>query len=356
MCTPPAEPLDPAAYILLDAVEEWVRDQRVADIVPERKLRSLLAAVRSDVAFWERQHHQYNRLWHQIETQLRQDRRPLREVLGAEVTADALLMLEQYDSVPLIRSVMRSSAIERLLGSVLYEALFAFIKSVDILGQLMSSLPFFGPMRDQIVASSKKQIDLVLGDQISTFLGSYTKEAVKSAIAYVDSNSADFARAQRKIAEDFLSRPFNEVLPSEADAALFKDMLWLRVRELRAPNEDELIANLYAEFGDETVDTLLPIAHPRVEQVNRPRIFVKGRDLLARNLHSFITSERGRTCLAQLQTLEPGAPAPPATAAVPTGPAAAHQPLAPADGRSAIPGGTDSSAADPAASAADDWD
>jgi hypothetical protein len=291
--------MDPAAILLLDAVEEWVRTQRVSDIVPEKKLRSLLRAARSDVSFWERQHEQYHRLWSRVEEQLRRDARPVREVLGEELAQDALIMLEQFDSAPAIRLVMQSDAVEKLLGSVLYEALFAFIKSADILGNMLGSLPLFGPMRDQMIRESKKSLDAVMGAQISGFLGGYSKEAVRSAVSYVDGHGADFGKAQRRTAEGLLDKPFNSVLPSPADTALIRDTLWMRVRHVRAPNEDEIISTLYAEFGDETIDKLLPLANPRVEQL--PRIFVKGRDLLAGNLHSFIKSEQGVRCLQQLQ-------------------------------------------------------
>ncbi|KAJ1620624.1 hypothetical protein T492DRAFT_1150130 [Pavlovales sp. CCMP2436] len=312
------EQMDPAAIVLLDAVEEWVRTQRVSDIVPEKKLRSLLKAVRSDVSFWERQHEQYERLWFRVEAQLRLDARPVREVLGEELSQDALIMLEQFDSAPFMRSAMQSDAVEKLLGSVLYEALFAFIKSADILGNMMSSLPLFGPMRDQIIRESKKSLDAVMGAQISGFLGSYSKEAVKSAVSYVDGHGADFSKAQRRAVEELLNRPFNSVLPSAADTALIRDTVWLRVRHVRAPNEDEIISSLYAEFGEETIDTLLPLANPRVDTEHMPRIFVKGRDLLAGNLHNFILSEQGKLCLQQLQALPAGASLPPVagTAAV----------------------------------------
>ncbi|KAG8469087.1 hypothetical protein KFE25_007605 [Diacronema lutheri] len=318
---------------LLDAVEEWVRERKVSEILPEQKVRSLLKAVRADVAFWERQHHQYERLWHSVESQLRQDKRPVREVLGEELSADLLVMLETFDTAPFVRGAMQSAAVERMLGSVLYEALFAFIKSVDILGQMVSGLPFLGPMRDQVIAQSKRQLDAVLG------AGLYTKEAVKVAVRFFDDNPADLGRAQAALAESVLSKPFNEVIPPPADLALARDSLWLRLRTLRAPNEDELISGLYAEFGDETIDTLLPVSNPRVEQYSAPRIYIKSRDLLAANLHGFIASEHGRRCLRQLRALD-------------------------ADGGGELAGGKPKAAAlapadakpDEQSSSADDWD
>jgi hypothetical protein len=305
-----SEKRDLSTTLLLDAVESWVREQRVSDVVPEPKLRSFLKAVRSDVTFWERQYPQYEKLWHNIETQIRRDKRPLKEILGKELTEDVLKTLETYNTAPAINRVLQSDAIERLIGSVLYEALFAFIKSVDIIGQLMSNLPFFGPMRDQIMNQSKKQIDTLMGDQISQFLGSYTKEAVRTATKYVDSNKADFGRAQRRLAEDLLIKPLNDLLPPPGETALVRDTLWLRVRELRAPNEDDIISALYAQFGDETIDALLPLQDPRVATDQPAHIYVKSRELLRGNLYSFITSEQGRGCLDALAKLQAGGPPP----------------------------------------------
>jgi len=298
-----AELLDPAATLLLDAVEEWVRDQRVEDILPEEKLRGLIRAVRSDASFWERQHFQYERLWAQIEAELRLETRSLREVLGEDMAAEVAGMVEKYDSRALVRSVLESDAMEKLLGSVLYEALFAFVNSVDILGQMMSNLPIIGPMRAQIIQQSKKQVDALLGDQISTFLGGYTSEAVGSAVKYTETHGRDIRRTQRKLTDKVLDQPFNSLLPPDVEMAFIRQSLWIRVRHFRLPGEDDIIRNLYAEFGTETIDTLMPIQDPRTKQA-RPRIFVKARDILAQNLHGFITSESGRKCLAELRTLE----------------------------------------------------
>lgn len=291
-----------AADALLDAVESWLRDQRVIDVLPEPTFRSLLEAVRLDHSFWDRQHAQYQRLWARVETQLRRETRPVRSVIGEDAATDLVQVVDQLDSRGLVRHVLCSRAAERLLGSVLYEALFAFVQSVDILGQLVNSLPLIGPMRKQLVDASKLSLDALLGDQIAEFLGGYTQRAVQTAVAHVDANGADVARAQRQLVEAALERPFNASLPSELEMGMLRDALWLRVRNFRAPHEDELIARLYEEFGSERVETLLPVANPRVASAaaSPPHIFMKGRELLGSNLRAFMASEHGRRAVQRL--------------------------------------------------------
>jgi len=297
-----------AADVLLDSVEAWLRDQRVDDVLPEHTFRSLVEAVRQDGAFWERQHTQYERLWARVECQLRRETRPVRSVIGEDAESNLLELADQLDSRSLVRRVLQSRAAERLLGSVLYEALFAFVQSVDILGQLVNALPLIGPMRKQLVDASKLSLDALVGDQIADFLGGYTQRAAQTAVAYVDANGADLARAQRALLEEALQRPFNASLPSELEMGMLRDALWLRVRNFRAPHEDELIARLYEEFGSEHIETLLPAHNPRVRSAvaSPPHIFLKGRELLSANLRSFIASEQGRSAIAHLKALDDG--------------------------------------------------
>jgi hypothetical protein len=71
----------------------------------------------------------------------------------------------------LVTAVLRSEAVELLLGHVLYEGIVEFIQQVDVLGNVVNSLPVIGPIRVQIMTAARDQLDLLVGKQIASFLG-----------------------------------------------------------------------------------------------------------------------------------------------------------------------------------------
>ena len=64
------------------------------------------------------------------------------------------------------RAVLRTPAVEGVIGSVLYEGIFQFIQTVDIIGNIVNGLPVIGPIRQQILNAFKKELDRTLGRQV----------------------------------------------------------------------------------------------------------------------------------------------------------------------------------------------
>ena len=83
-----------------------------------------------------------------------------------DVTASQVAQLRQE-----VTAVLRSEAVELLLGHVLYEGIVEFIQQVDVLGNVVNSLPVIGPIRVQIMTAARDQLDLLVGKQIASFLG-----------------------------------------------------------------------------------------------------------------------------------------------------------------------------------------
>ena len=157
---------------LLDSLDAWLRRQTVASVLPRSEAQALLDDLRGDRRFWAQQRRQYSRVWMQVEHALQQEARPLREVLGAETSARLLDALANMDENPeLVTAVLRSEAVELLLGHVLYEGIVEFIQQVDVLGNVVNSLPVIGPIRVQIMTAARDQLDLLVGKQIASFLG-----------------------------------------------------------------------------------------------------------------------------------------------------------------------------------------
>ena len=156
---------------LLDSLDAWLRRHTVASVLPRSEAQALLDDLRGDRRFWAQQRRQYSRVWMQVEHALQQEARPLREVLGAETTARLLDAIANMDENPeLVTAVLRSEAVELLLGHVL-ERDRRVIQQVDVLGNVVNSLPVIGPIRVQIMTAARDQLDLLVGKQIASFLG-----------------------------------------------------------------------------------------------------------------------------------------------------------------------------------------
>ena len=240
-----AEAVADAAGGLLDALDDWLREQTVASVLSKDQAKALLADLRDDRRFWAQQRRQFSLLWVSVEEGMRSEDRPLRSVLGPATTSRLLDALEQMDDDPaLVNAVLRSEVVERLLGHVLYEGIFEFIQRVDLLGNVINTLPVLGVIRMQMVKTARTQLDALLGDQIARFLGEYTASAAESAATYLLSDDTAEARriARRKAGEKVLSKPIGELVEiSDLEMFLVRDAVWSAVQEFRLPHEDALV-------------------------------------------------------------------------------------------------------------------
>jgi 1,2-phenylacetyl-CoA epoxidase PaaB subunit len=117
---------------LLDALEAWVREQPVSSILPQAQAAELLADLRDDRRFWLQQRKQFSRIWGAIEQQVREEERPLRDVLGSETSARLLSALEEMqDDADTVHAALRSEVVYKVLGKVLYEGIFEFMQVRD---------------------------------------------------------------------------------------------------------------------------------------------------------------------------------------------------------------------------------
>jgi len=247
---------------LLAILDVWLRGQSVSSVLSRRQASSLLEELRSDRRFWAQQRRQFARVWTAIEEGLGQETRPLEEVLGPDTSARLIDALEQMDEQPgAVNAVIRSEVMEKLLGHVLYEGIFEFVQRADLLGNMVNNLPVVGPLRVQFMKAARAQFTLVLGEQLSAFLGEYSSSAAEQAAGYVlnESNRPTFRAARRKLGSKLLATPINELVGlNKLEMAILRDTVWSAVQEFRLPNEESLLDALYLEFGDEPFAILLP--------------------------------------------------------------------------------------------------
>jgi hypothetical protein len=186
--------------------------------------------------FNENSYPQYARYWTKVEQRLRQenDRTPA-DLLGQELTDRLLSSIRTggegnggYDPQT-VRTFLESDAINSLFSQLLYDAIFEFTIKFDILGNAISNLPLLGPMRNQILTESKRNMDRTLGPLLQRFLSGYTRVAIRQAVDFVvsEENATAFAKANARLVEYLLKkRTLAQWLPDEATLAEYREQVW----------------------------------------------------------------------------------------------------------------------------------
>ena len=166
---------------------------------------------------------------------------------------------------------MRTPAVEKVVGSILYEGIFEFIKGVDLLGNIINGLPIIGPIRQQIMTGVKTELDRTLGNQVKGFLGGYSRLATEQLISLVlsDENAKGFAAARRRLGEELLGRSVSSLLPSEALVADLREQAWTLATDTPLPSggDEEVIERVYGLVGDESLDGLGIATPPQVSEL-----------------------------------------------------------------------------------------
>lgn len=124
---------------------------------------------------------------------------------------------------------------------MLYEAIFAFLKSADLIGNVLSTITILGPVRELALLILKATIDETAGKTIKSFLATYADEAVQrlSSIVTSERNGDVFAKFWSDTITAALSRPVGSFVLSKAS-----------VHELLVVLEEQhptLIKNLVAQ-------------------------------------------------------------------------------------------------------------
>mmetsp|Transcript_73025 Transcript_73025/g.142880 ORF Transcript_73025/g.142880 Transcript_73025/m.142880 type:complete len:301 (+) Transcript_73025:133-1035(+) len=249
-----------------EKVESYIRRQTLRDVLPPDDLAVAVAAIREDRALREALRPRYDDVTKRIEDQLRTESRSIGDLMGEKAEAQLLTALEDVaGDADATRSFLRTPAVENVIGNVLYEGIYEFIQTVDLLGNIINKLPLIGPMRQQVMASFKKEIDRTLGKQVKSFLVSYSRLATEQMASMVlsEENAKGFASARRKLGEELLQRPLSSLVPSARACQEARDGAWA-IAESPLPLSDEVIALCSKLVAAESQPSQTP---PRVARV-----------------------------------------------------------------------------------------
>jgi hypothetical protein len=198
--------------------------------------------------------------WDSLERKLTTEDRSLQVVLGDKSTERLLRSIEGmkngYDP-DAVKTFLGSDAVNLLFAKILYDAIFEFLRRVDILGNIVGTLPILGPIRNQILVELKKTLDRSLGPLVQQFLGTYTKIAVNQGIAFVlsPSNNKEFAKANVKLVKSLLDRPINSFFFSTTSgfSQKAKEEIIGFIRTVEPSDLDIYVDWIYDTLGDKCV-------------------------------------------------------------------------------------------------------
>lgn len=274
-----------AVDLKYEQVESYIRHRTLRELLPPEDLAHAWSEFIEDSELWHSCRPTYDEYTKRIENQLRSESRSLGDLLGPIAQAKLLSSIEDLTGdADATRTFLRTPAVESVIGDVLYEGIFEFIQTVDLIGNIVSNLPVIGPVRQQIVTSFKRDLDRTLGRQVKRFLGSYSRLATEQLASMVlsEENSKGFASARRTLGEELLRRPLSSMVPSQAVVQKLRDGAWKVAQEPPPLGTEEIVDRVYTHFGDDSIDKLGFSTPPQFQVLARTA------------LQRFLESEEGR--------------------------------------------------------------
>ena len=201
--------------------------------------------------------------WVSIERRLRDETRSIKALIGDETTSRILRSVGNIDGYDgdAVRSFLSSDAINKLFSKLLFDAIIEFFDQIDVFGRIISGLPIIGPIRNQIQAETKKNLDRTVKPLIQGFLKSYTTIAVGQASDFVMSpaNRKMFGQANQKLVASLLDRPVNMLLPpGDMASQLIKDVFEY-VRTIQTEDLRQYVDFVYGYVGSKSIDSAVDV-------------------------------------------------------------------------------------------------
>jgi len=224
----------------VDSFLVFISETSIEEVMPADLLGEILGELQSEDSFIKKNKGRFTKVWDEVETRVREEKKTIRELVGDINTNRLLDIVERSDiyDPAAVKAFLDSPPILKMMSNILYEAIFEFIQRVDILGNIVNNLPIIGPIRVQIMKELKTQLDRTLGNQVQSFLSNFNKVAVTRMIEFVlsDENREQFSKANRKLVDSIISRSIGDLLASEASTQKLRENVF---EFLTTSNEEE---------------------------------------------------------------------------------------------------------------------
>lgn len=276
----------------------FTSSQTLSSTLSSTDLVTIIADVQSNDGLWNEYKSKYDEYLSSLESKLRDEDKTVAEILGESSVESIYRIVEslpKYDKA-VVTTFMNEPTVEKILSSIIYEAIFEFLQKVDLIGGIVNTLPVIGPIRVTIVKEFKKQLDRLLGPQIKTFLASYNRIAINRIIDLVVSEDIAFSKVNGNIVRSVLNKSINSYLPDQTSSAQLKEDVWNFLRGVDIENIAKIINVFYDDFGSVAVSELADVGY--VLDRSTPNL----RQVIVNFVEKFLNSEEGERLLAYAKT------------------------------------------------------
>lgn len=247
---------------VVESLKDFLSNQPLEKVISIDDFQTMMYELNGNAAFWEQNRPLFEGWWAKLDKSLRSEKRPLKQILGEKPTTTLLKSVEGWNIYEpgVVKAFLSNAAFENMIGGILYEGIFEFIKKFDFIGNIVDKIPVLGPIRQVVLKEFKNQLDRTLGPQVKTFLsGGFNRIAVQRMIEFILSptNRASLQKAQRSVVQSLFERPLGSIMPGEDTSDIVRDRVWAAL--VQAPNT-ELVALTEALYGKVASNTVQDFA------------------------------------------------------------------------------------------------
>lgn len=241
---------------------EWIASEQLDSFLPKNDAIMILKELLADESLLDDSEQLVTKNWNSLQKRILEETRSVRELLGDE-TSDRLLksvqQISNYDP-DAVKAFLESDAISALFSKVLFDGIFEFFQNIDPLGKIVDQLPIIGPIRQQIISETKRNLDRTLGPLVQGFLKGYNRVAISQAVDFVLSpaNRDAFNSANVKLVSSLVDRPINTLFPADIGNKLIKDAYGY-VRNANIEEIENYVALVYDIIGDKSIENVVDV-------------------------------------------------------------------------------------------------
>ena len=246
-------------YVSRDLVTH-ISHKIIAEVVSKEQVIDILKEIKANVNSTSNKI-LFETTFDKIANYIREESRTVGEIVGKN-NADRILSFVDNVNIDetIVRSILQQPVVESVLSTVLYDAIFEFFQRVDLIGGIINNLPIIGAIRQTIMKEFRRNIDLVLGNQLKSFLASgYNKVAVERMIKYIllPPQIISIKKANKSLLNTIISRKVNSLLPKNSMLDTIKSSTWQALADTPLDELTPTINSIYDKLADKSIHNLV---------------------------------------------------------------------------------------------------
>jgi hypothetical protein len=280
----------------------YILDDRATSHDTRMDTKAIVLEVLAANAQKEVKYALFDSAWNKLLTTISSESRDARIIIGPKATNKVLDFIEATDlyDKQSAHAFLSSPIFESMLGSILYEAIYEFLRRADFIGSFVDKLPVIGPIKSVIDREFKKSLDRTVGGQIKAFLATFNKTAVQRMAEFLLSpaNRAALRKANRKAAENALSRPVSELFTlSPRQSELIKQETWDAICAVPDTEVAAFVAEVI-DAGDKVLRRKIVGKVNITEAISRAPTLQR---IIGRSVQGFLSDPRSQKVLSMMR-------------------------------------------------------